>query len=319
MAKQESISMQYIENTTKFQLHDTVVCLGKFDGIHIGHRYLIQHMLSYKEKGYDTVLFTFALHPSNLFSEQEIQLIDTIQEKQKKLENLGVDVVVSYPFTEETANMSPEKFIENILIEKLDAKVIVVGKDFCFGHKRTGNIKLLKMLEEQYGYQLIAFDKLEEEKEVVSSSRIRKEIEKGNMELVSRLLGQPYSILSEVVYGKQLGRTLGIPTINQIPSQEKLLPPNGVYISKIHQKEKQYFGITNIGYKPTIGEHNVRGVETHIFDYRGDLYGQVMQVDLYSYVRGEKKFNSIEELKKQMEQDIEYAKSYFEIVQAASV
>lgn len=301
--------MRYIENTTEFKLQQTVVCLGKFDGIHKGHQLLIEHMLSYKKQGYLTTLFTFALHPSNLFSDKEVHLIDTKEEKHRKLEELGVDIVVEYPFTEETATMSPENFIKEILIKKLDAKVVIVGKDFRFGHQRKGNVSLLRKYAQEYGYEVIVFDKLKIDHKVVSSTRIREEIAKGKIQLVNRLLGQPYFILGKVMHGQKLGRTIGIPTINQIAVQGKLLPPNGVYISKVHLDDNLYTGVTNIGCKPTVGTH-LKGVETHILDFEGDLYGQIVKVDLYHYIRGEKKFSGIEQLKQQMQKDIEAARKY---------
>lgn len=302
--------MEHIYNTENFQLHNTAVCLGKFDGIHKGHRLLINTVKA--QEGKKAVVFTFALHPSTLFSKEETKLIDTAEEKIDKLEEFGVDYLISFPFTARTAGMEPEEFVKKILVEKLDAKVIVVGKDFHFGCKRSGDVELLKALSSKYGYEVIAYDKVEQDEEVISSTRIRREILDGNMEKVTELLDKPYRITGEVIHGKQLGRTIAMPTINQGVCEHKILPPKGVYVSKVYLEDGVYGGITNIGNKPTISGQNEIGVETNIFDYSGDLYGKVVRVELLTYVRGERKFGGIEELKEQMHRDKEYGKRYLQ-------
>ncbi|MCR4803959.1 MAG: bifunctional riboflavin kinase/FAD synthetase [Lachnospiraceae bacterium] len=293
--------MEHIYNTDKFQLKNTAVCLGKFDGIHKGHRLLISEVVAHKEL--KSVVFTFALHPSNLFSNSEVKLIDTFEEKFEKLEKLGIDTLISYPFTAETASMEPEEFVKEVIVKKLDAKLIVVGKDFHFGHKRKGDVSLLKALSDQYGFKVIAFDKLEQEEKVVSSTRIRKEIQNGNMELVEELLGVPYAFEGEVLHGQKLGRTIDMPTINQAVGEHKILPPLGVYVSKILIENKVYYGITNVGKKPTVNGEAVVGVETNIFDFSGDLYGKEVRTELLKFVRPEQKFKNVEFLKKQMYKD----------------
>lgn len=301
--------MKQILNTEEFCLKDSAVCLGKFDGIHRGHRLLIEEIQKYKNQKLQAVVFTFALHPYTLFSKGEAKLIDTTREKIEKLESLGVDVLVSYPFTKETAAMEPEDFIKEVLVKKLDAKVVVVGKDFHFGYQRKGNVTLLRKYAAEYGYKVVSLEKIQEDKHVISSTRVRHEIKSGNMKKVTRLLGEPYSILGEVIHGKQLGRTIGMPTINQEIEDAKIIPPKGVYVSKVVLPEGDYRGVTNIGNKPTVsGEHKL-GVETHIIDYEGDLYGKTVKVSLYEFVRSEQKFSSLEELKLQMHQDMEYAKN----------
>lgn len=301
--------MKQILNTEEFCLEASAVCLGKFDGIHKGHRMLIEEIQKYKDQKMQSVVFTFALHPYTLFSRGEAKLIDTTEEKIEKLEKLGVDVLVSYPFTEETAAMESEDFIKEVLVKKLGAKIIVVGKDFRFGHQRKGNVSLLRKYEEEYGYKVVSMEKKQEDNHVISSTRIRHEIKVGNMEKVTSLLGETYSITGEVVHGKQLGRTIGMPTINQEVAKEKIIPPKGVYVSKVFLPEGEYRGITNIGNKPTVGGKQQLGVETHILGYEGDLYGQKVKVSFYEFVRSEQKFSSLEELKKQMHRDMEYAKN----------
>lgn len=305
--------MDYIAETTNFKLHNSVVTLGKFDGIHRGHQLLLNKVLEQKKIGLQSVMFTFAYHPSNLFSDKEIEQIYTEEEKKYLLEKSGLDVLISYPFTEETASMEPEDFIKKVLIDKVDAKMIVVGTDFRFGHKRRGDVSLLQKMSEQWGYELIVFDKMKLDDRVVSSSYIRSEIAQGNMEHVNELLGSPFTVIGEVLHGRKIGRTLGFPTTNLITLSNKLLPPNGVYVSHTIINGIKHPGVTNIGYNPTVGETPERRVETYIFDYDADLYGKMIEVSLYAYARPEKKFESVEDLKNQMKKDIAFGRKYFQM------
>lgn len=303
--------MEYIAGKTDFKLKNSAVTLGKFDGIHQGHQLLLDRVLSYKELGYTSAMFTFLYHPGNLFSDQEFKLIYTEEEKIHKVQRAGLDVLISYPFTLETKNIEPEAFIKEILVDRLDAKIIVVGNDFRFGRERRGDVALLQSLENTYGYQVIPCEKKKWKDNIISSTLIRKELEEGNMEAVNALLGHTYSILGEVRHGRKLGRTLGMPTINLLPPNGKLLPPCGVYASKTIVDGITYPGITNIGYKPTVGEDEIKSVETYIFDFDRDLYGKEIELELYSYERPEIKFNSLEELRLQMLKDIEFGRKFF--------
>jgi len=304
--------MEYISGT-KFKYNNSAVTLGKFDGLHLGHQQLLDLVLSYKSEGLTAIMFSFMLHPSNLFSEKEFELIYTEEEKIAKLKRMELDVLISYPFTEATRTMEPEVFIRDILVGQLDAKVIVVGNDFHFGINRTGDVTLLKSYEKVYGYKVIACEKTKCKKEVVSSSTIRKALKEGDIDLVNLMLGQAYSIRGEVVHGRKLGRTIGMPTTNLIPPSNKLLPPCGVYSSKTRINGVYYPGVTNIGYKPTVGEDEQLGVETYIFDYSADLYGKTIEVELYTFMRGEIKFSSIEELMHKMQEDIALARKEFDM------
>ena len=295
--------MEYIAGSTDFHLKNTAVTLGKFDGLHLGHQHLIQLAVSYQQQGLTAVMFSFILHPGNILTEKEFEQIYTEEEKLARLNHCGIDVLISYPFTEEIRTLEPEAFIKDILVDQLDAKVIIVGKDFRFGYQRKGDIALLEKYQMTYGYQLIACDKRMWENHVISSSSIRKAISEGDMESANAMLGHPYSIRAEVTHGRKLGRTIGMPTINQIPSGTKLLPPCGVYASQINIHGEYYSGVTNIGYKPTVGEEETIGVETYIFDFDRDLYGEIVEVELYSYLRPEIKFGSIEELIAKMRED----------------
>ena len=303
--------MEYV-NHTNFHFQNTAVSLGKFDGIHRGHQSLINGILSYKEQGLQAVVFSFLVHPEVLIGGKEISLIATEKEKKRKLEKMGVDVFISYPFSKEMLSMEAEQFIKEILVDKLDAKVIVVGKDFRFGHKRKGDIALLEKFASVYGYKVIVPDKVMLNGKRISSTRIREAIEKGNMEFVQTLLGEPYSITGEVVHGKAIGRTIGMPTANVIPDNQKLSPPFGVYVSKTLVDGVWYEGITNIGIQPTVTEEKVKLAETFLFDFSGNLYGKEIQTNLYYFRRLEQKFATLEDLKEQIKRDCIFAKEYFE-------
>lgn len=305
--------MRHIFNTKDFQLKNAAVCLGKFDGIHKGHRFLISKIQDFQSQGYQSVVFTFALHPSSLFSDQESFLIDSVEEKAEKLRQLGVDTLISYPFTKETAAMEPEQFIAEVLVKKIDAKVIIVGNDFHFGRERKGTVDTLKAYAKEYGYQVIAMDKIADKQEVVSSTRIRNAIRNGNMEEAKQLLTVPFAITGEVLHGKKLGRTIGMPTINQAVENNKILPPKGVYVSLVHLEDGVHGGITNVGTKPTVSGEEKIGIETNIFDYAGDLYGKCLRVELLYYVRGEIKFQNVEALMEQMHKDKKFGQQYLQV------
>jgi riboflavin kinase/FMN adenylyltransferase len=303
--------MEYITGRTDFKLSNSVVSLGKFDGLHRGHQLLLNKILEQKKFGYQAVMFTFMYHPQNLFSEKELDLIYTEEEKKYILQKSGLDVLVSYPFTEETASMEPEQFVKEVLIDKLDSKMIVVGRDFCFGHQRRGNVDLLKKLSSTYGYELVVYDKIMEGDKVISSSFIRGEIAEGRLENANQFLGNPYSIMGVVQHGRKIGHTLGFPTTNLIPEKSKLLPPNGVYASVTTVNGRNYPGVTNIGFNPTVGKTPEKRVETFIFDFDSDLYGTFIEVALYVRERNEVKYHTLDELKAQMQKDIAYGREYF--------
>lgn len=305
--------MKYIADKTDFSIKNSAVTLGKFDGLHQGHQMLLDKVMSYKEQGYTSVMFTFMLHPSNLFSDNEFRLIYTEEEKKRKLSQSGLDVLISYPFTHETKNIEPEDFIREILVKKLDAKVVVVGEDFRFGHNRRGDVDMLKAMETDYGFKVISFEKKRLKDTVISSSNIRSEIQKGNMEKVTEMLGQPYYIHGKVLHGRKIGRTLGMPTTNLTPPSNKLLPPCGVYTSRTIIDGISYPGMTNIGYKPTVGHEETIGVETYLFDFDRDLYGKEIDVELLSYERPEIKYDNLEDLKQQMEKDLAFGRSFFKL------
>lgn len=297
--------MEYLSGLSGLYIYEeTAVTLGKFDGLHRGHQKLIKRTMGYQRQGYKSTVFTLD------FGRKEMLL--TGEERRKILEKKGVSYLIDCPFLPEVASMEPEDFIQSVLVDKLHAKKIVVGEDFHFGHNRKGDARLLKELEHIYEYEAEIVRKEKEGAREISSTYIREEIAKGNMEAAGRLLGYPYFVSGEVLHGRHIGSRLLVPTTNLVPTTRKLLPPNGVYISRTLVNGREYGGITNIGYKPTVGE-KFRGVETYMFDFDEDLYGCDITVQLLKFLRPEKKFDSIDLLREQMKQDIGVGRSFFHV------
>ncbi len=303
--------MQYI-TSSEFHIQNSAVALGKFEGIHLGHQLLINEVKKQKEKGLNSAIFTFDMPPKAvLHDDMRYSQIYTKTERKRILERQGIDILIEHPFTKEFAALRPEEFIRDVLIKKADAKAIVVGSDFHFGKRRSGNVDTLREAAKEYGFELIVLNKIMQRNGDISSTRIRKLIEYGMMEEAALLLGRNFSIYGEVIHGKALGRTIQIPTANQKPDEKKLVPPNGVYFSLIHLEDKVYKGITNIGVKPTVEMVPEKGVETHIFDFSQDIYGKNIDVELLHFHRAELRFKNVEELCLQMQHDILVAKKYF--------
>lgn len=302
--------MKIINDTLDFAIPEqSAVTLGKFDGIHKGHQKLIGKIVEKKVNGLKSVVFTFGQMPGTVFHGKGRTIL-TRKERQKHLEKLGVDYMIECPFVPEIIQMEPETFVEEILVNQLQVKYVAVGPDFRFGHERRGSVSLLKKLASVYGYEVEVFEKERLEDKVISSTYVRHMLETGEMETVKKLLGYPYYVSGTVVHGHAIGRTIGIPTINLIPDDEKMLPPNGVYLTKTVIDDVEYSGITNIGVKPTISGEETKGIETHLFDYEGDLYDRELLVEFFDFVRPEKKFDSLEELKQQLIKDVLWGREW---------
>ena len=304
--------MKYIKNTMDFSVpDDTAVTLGKFDGIHKGHRHLLRFLEEKKSAGLTSVIFTFDAPPAwRVGGGQTEKVLTTNQEKARLFEQCGVDVLLECPFTKEVRSMEPEAFIQ-MLAERLHVKSFVVGTDFRFGHGRKGDYRLLQSCSGAYGYDVKVVGKALADGREISSTYIREALEQGRMELVNQLLGYAYSVTGEVLHGRQIGRTLGMPTTNLIPDEQKLLPPNGVYATRTIIAGEVFEGITNIGYKPTVGGETRKGVETYLFDLDRNLYGEIIEVQFYGYERPEQKFTSLEALKSQIEADAAWGREFF--------
>lgn len=298
--------MRYITGTRKFNIDKpTAVTLGKFDGLHRGHQKLLNAMFQFRKQGFLAAVFTFETAPNTLMKGKLQTMITTNKERKTNLEKAGIDYLVEYPFNQEVSRMEPEVFIKEILAGQMGAKAIVVGTDFHFGYQRSGNVVLLQQLSEKYGYQVQVVEKAVDRGRVISSTYIREELAKGNIARANELLGYPYMLHGQVVHGKHLGKTLGFPTVNLVPSVQKHLPAFGVYLSRVIIDGVTHNSITNIGRKPTIDGVNPVGVETYIYGLNEDLYGKHIKVQLLDFVRPEQKFESVEQLKKQVWEDKE--------------
>ena len=305
--------MKVISNTTEFYIEEpSVVAIGKFDGFHCGHQRLLRMVKEQKEKGFVTVVFTFVPSPAAYFSKENVKELTTIEEKRSLFEKAEIDYWIEYPFYKEIADMEPERFIKDVLVKRIHAKCIVAGEDVSFGRHGAGNYQLLCDKSEECGYEVVIIEKVQYEGREVSSTYVREEVIKGNMERVHQLLGIPYHIVGTIVHGRKLGRTIGMPTVNQIPAATKLLPPKGVYYSIACLGERKLRAITNIGIKPSVTDEAAMGVETYIYDFSEDVYGEQLEVYLLSYKRPEMRFDSVDALKEQMAADIEEGREYHE-------
>ncbi|MCI8380605.1 MAG: bifunctional riboflavin kinase/FAD synthetase [Lachnospiraceae bacterium] len=303
--------MQIIENDAAFQLDKpSAVAIGKFDGIHRGHQSLLQRVLEQKEKGLQAVVFTFDPSPAALFSGEDIPELTTKREKRKLFGDMGIDVLIEFPLNFTTAATEPEEFVEKILAEQMKTAYIAAGEDLSFGKKGRGDAALLRRMAGRFGYRTEIIEKVCLEGVEISSSYVREVIRIGDMEKAERLIGEAYSVCGVVAHGKKLGRRLGMPTVNLLPEKEKLLPPYGVYFSEVSVGERVYKGTTNIGCKPTVNDEMQAGVETYLYDFAQDIYGREITVRLFSFHRPEKKFDSVEALKKQMASDIAQGRYY---------
>lgn len=297
--------MKYIKNNMDFKLNNSIVTLGKFDGFHLGHMKLIDEMVC-DLNGYEKVIFTFDVSPFKMSQNYQGEILSK-EERRYICDRFNVDTIIEYPFTDEVMKMSPEDFVENVIVNRLSAKKVIVGPDFRFGYKRKGDILLLKKMSVKFSYELVVIDKVMYNDEEISSTRIRKSISEGDMKAAYDMLGYRYFVYSDIICGNKLGRKMEFPTVNQYVD-EKLLPPNGVYAVTVMIDNKKHYGITNVGFKPTVKSDKTMTVETHIFDFDEDVYGKKALVEFYKYIRPEKRFDSICELKKQITEDVKSVK-----------
>jgi len=302
--------MKYITETLDFKLDGSnIITLGKFDGLHKGHQRLIERVIELGEKQEETVVFTFDVPPIEIIKGARYQTLLTNKERKKMIEAAGIDCLIECPFAPEIMNMEPEAFVEEILVKQLNISGAVIGADFHFGHNRQGNPLILEALGKRYGFSVEVLDKISDGEREISSTYIREEIIKGNIAKSNELLGYPYFITGEVIRGQQLGSTIGMPTINQIPETTKQLPPFGVYTSTTLIGGRYYQSVSNIGVKPTVGSEVV-GIETYLFDCDEDLYGLEAKVSLLHFQRSEQKFISLAALQAQLVKDKEIARKF---------
>lgn len=299
---------------TEFQLNnDSAVTIGKFDGIHRGHRLILDRIIEKKKHGLDAVVFTFDPSPMELFSGKKIPGLTTREEKRRIFDFLGVDTLIEYPLNKESAAIAPEDYITDVLCKQMRMKYIAAGEDLSFGHLGKGNSELLGDMASAYGYETDIIGKLVEDGEEISSSLIRDVVSSGDMEKANRLIGVPYAVYGVVRHGRALGREMGFPTVNIEISDEKLMPPYGVYFTEVSIDGRHFNGITNIGCKPTVTDSKKVFAETNILDFNEDVYDRNITVKLLHFSRSEQKFSSVDELKNRIQVDIAEGKDYFNV------
>lgn len=296
--------MQRISLNDNINLKNTIITIGKFDGIHKGHEKLLD-VIAKNANGRQKVVLTFETTPREFLRDNANKTIVTEEEKQILCEQQGIDIYMKMPMKKEFLSMSPDRFIKEILKDKIGATTIVCGPDFRFGCQASGDVNFLKENQEKYGYGLIVVEKERYHNSDISSTAIREKIVEGKMLEVNEMLDHPYRIIGKVEQGKQLGRTIGLPTANIVPEETKLLPPNGVYRTVVVVNGQSFHSISNVGVNPTVETENRTKVETHIIDYKNYIYNEIVQVQFYDFIRPEKTFGSVEELKNQINADIE--------------
>lgn len=288
----------YTEKTAK------VLSLGMFDGVHLGHVSIINQLKEIAQK-YDleTAILTFWPHPRKVFNpNDELHLLNTLEEKIALLEKAGIEVVFLQEFDENFRNLTGEEFIEQILVEKLNVKHVIIGYDHVFGKNKSGNFDLLQQLSEKLGYDVAQLKAVKEGDFNISSTKIRNCLGNGNIIGANKMLGYHYSVSGKVVDGKKLGRTIGYPTANLEINELKLLPKKGAYIVEVSVKNKFYKGMLSIGTNPTVNGEKLT-VEVYILDFNKDIYGEEITVKFRDFLHEEIKFESLEKLIERLDED----------------
>lgn len=289
-----------------------VVTSGTFDGVHLGHQKILNRIreIARKIEG-ETVIITFWPHPRLVLypDEHKLRLLSTFEEKTKLLRSFGIDHLITIPFTKEFSQLSSQDFIEKVLIEKIKTKKLVIGYDHRFGKNREGSFEYLKENNSEFSFDLEEISRQDVDEIGVSSTKIRTALVTGNVTTATNYLGRPYELNGLVIKGQQIGRSIGFPTANvHIPNDYKLIPMDGVYAVDTFVNGSLFKAMLNIGNRPTVGGTK-KTVEAHLFDFQGDLYDKQITIYLREFLREEKKFENLEELKKQLVVDQKMAKS----------
>ncbi|MCB0456390.1 MAG: bifunctional riboflavin kinase/FAD synthetase [Flavobacteriaceae bacterium] len=290
----------------------TVVTIGTFDGVHVGHKAIIKRVVeaAHKEQ-LDSVLLTFFPHPRRILQKDlDIKLLNTLSEKKELLTQLGLDHLVIHPFTQEFSRLTAVEYVRDILVHQLKVKKVIIGYDHRFGRNRTATIDDLKEFAKTYSFAVEEISAQELDEVAVSSTKIRKALEEGDIETATRFLGYGYRLHGTVIKGKQIGKSLGYPTANlKVDEAYKLIPKNGVYITQATIEEEHYFGLTSIGTNPTVGGKEIT-IETYFLDFNKEIYGKNITVEFITHIRDEETFKSLEELKEAIVKDELFARNY---------
>ena len=307
--------MKIYQSTINFSTNrKTIITIGTFDGVHLGHQSILKKVVEAKENNtYESSLLTFFPHPRMVLQQDtSIKLLNTIDEKAELLDKFGIDNLIIHPFDAAFSNLSAEEFVKEILVDRLNIHKIIIGYDHRFGKNRTADISDLILFGKKYGFEVEQINAHEIDEIAISSTKIRKALMEGNIKLANQFLGYSYFISGKVIEGKKIGRTLGFPTANiQINESYKLLPKNGVYIVSSEINDILYFGMMNIGNNPTLGE-NEQSIEVHYFDMSENIYNKKLKISILEHIRDEQKFNSLTELQAQLEKDKLFSLNYIQ-------
>lgn len=299
------------------EFNNSVVTIGTFDGVHLGHQKILNKLKNEADEiNGESLLFTFYPHPRMVIfpDSHNLKLIQTIDEKIASLRDFGLDNVIIYPFTKDFSRLTAFEFVRDILVHKLKVKKLVIGYDHQFGRNREGDIEFLKETANIFDFEVIEISAEEINEVNVSSTKIRNSITDGNIDKANEFLGKPFQVQGQVVKGKKLGRKIGYPTINlQLNNEHKIMPLDGVYAVQVSVGIEQYFGMMNIGVNPTIADemNEQKKYEVHLFDFDQDIYGENVIVLFRKFVRKEKTFDNLDELKLQIKADENNIRQYF--------
>lgn len=306
--------MKVFRNIGECKISNPVITLGSFDGVHLGHIKVLHRLKEIaNELNGESVIFTFSPHPRQVLypNEDKIMLLNTEQEKIELLEDLGIDNIILYPFTKEFAKVTYTEFVRNILIGELNMKSLVVGYDHRFGSNREGDFEHLLELSSELNFSIERENVFNRNDENVSSTKIRNALLIGDVVKANDYLGYNYNICGKVIPGEKLGRKIGFPTANiQIDNEFKIIPASGVYAVSVFIKNTEYNGMLNIGMRPTVSDEGLLSIEVNIFDFNQEIYGEKIKVAFTARIRGERKFENIQELKSQLESDRIIALNY---------
>ena len=309
----KNFSLKIISNFNSFSIkHKTIVTIGTFDGVHIGHQKIIKQLVETGQKeGLKSVILTFFPHPRMVLQKDaNIKLIHTINERSSILENLGLDYLLIKKFTKAFSRLSAEDFVKQILIDKLNVKKIIIGYDHRFGRNRNASIEELKAFGKTYNFEVEEISAQDIDDVAVSSTKIRKALNEGSIVKANSYLGHPFMVTGNVVKGKGLGKQLNFPTANiYIEEAYKLIPKYGSYIVSSVIDGNTFFGMMNIGINPTV-DGEKENIEIHFFNFNKDIYDKKIQINLLKRIRNEQKFESVEELKKQLKKDKQTALNF---------
>lgn len=309
--------MKIYRDLKSFNANHPVLTIGTFDGVHLGHRKIIDGLCERaKAIGGESVIFTFDPHPRKVVApaETNLRLVTTLDEKISLLEQSGIDHLIVYPFTKEFSQLSYEQFVENVLVDQIHTCYLVVGYDHKFGKNRKGDFEFLKECADRYNFHIEKMDVLLMNEANISSTKIREAIQNGDFETANAYLGYPFMLHGTVVEGQKLGRQLDYPTANvETSDPDKIIPSYGVYAVKVKVGSLEFIGMLNIGNRPTVN-HNAdqRSIEVNIFDFNADIYGHAIELTFYKKLREEQKFSSLEALKAQLALDKTDTLSYFQ-------